>query len=283
MKILIIPNMQKNTALKVAGDVYNILKQNNVQVYSFEEYKDAFSDLDIKYINSEDDFSFVDIVFVIGGDGTIIQAANILLEAEIPIFGINCGTLGFLAAIENNELDRIEEVLEGKYIIDERMTLKTTIYHKDKSVSFAAVNDIVISKNAITGILDIDVDCSNIRTAHYRGDGIIVSTPSGSTAYAMSAGGPIMHPSVKAIAITPVCAHSLQARTMVLPENEKITIKTNAGLVHKSAYVIADGINAEELFEGDSVEICRHIKNIKFISLKDKNYYYALNRKLMEG
>ena len=283
MKVLLIPNTQKNDAIKIAKIVYNILIEKSVEIYAFNDCKPYFSNLNVYFIDENDNFKNIDIAFVIGGDGTIIGAANLLLESETPIFGINCGTLGFLAAIESCELEKINDVIKGNYIIEERITLRTTIHSKQETTSFLAINDVVISKNTVTGILDIDIDCGNIRTAHYRGDGVIISTPSGSTAYAMSAGGPIMHPYVKAIAITPICAHSLKARTMVLPENEKISIKTNADFVNKSAYVVADGKNYKELLDGDTVEISRYNKNIKFVTLNTNNYYFNVNRKLMEG
>jgi len=283
MKILLIPNTQKEKAINIAKSVYNILIDKSVNLFAFSDCKAYFSEFNITFINKSDNLNNIDIAFIIGGDGTIIEAANILLKYEIPLFGINCGTLGFLAAIESNELERINDVIQGNYLIEERIALKTTIHSKQDNTNFLAINDVVISKNTITGILDIDVNCSNIKTAHYRGDGVIVSTPSGSTAYAMSAGGPIMHPYVKAIAITPICAHSLQARTMVLPENEIITIKTNAGLVNKSAYVVADGKKYKELQDGDIVEISRYNKNIKFVTLNTNNYYFNVNNKLMEG
>lgn len=283
MKVLLIPNTQKENAMIVAKNVCEILSSNSVDIYAFSDCSSFFSEQNIFFLNDFESLCNIDIAFVIGGDGTIIRAANRLLEAEIPIFGINCGTLGFLASIESSELTKINDVIDGKYIIEERIALKTSINSGGNTKTFFAINDVVISKNTVTGILDVDVDCNNMRIAHYRGDGIIISTPSGSTAYAMSAGGPIMHPYVKAIAITPICAHSLQARTMVLPENEKISIKTNAGKVNRSAFVVADGKNFEELRDGDVVEIVRNDKNIKFVTLNTNNYYFTVNKKLMEG
>lgn len=283
MKILLIPNTKKENAIIVAKRVCKILSSRSIDIYAFSDCSSFFPEQNIIFINNFEKLNNIDIAFVIGGDGTIIGAANRLLEADIPIFGINCGTLGFLASIESSELDKINNVLDGKYIIEERVVLKASIYSGKDSKSFLAINDVVISKNTVTGILDIDVNCSNIRTAHYRGDGVIISTPSGSTAYAMSAGGPIMHPYVKAIAITPICAHSLQARTMVLPENEIISIKTNAGSVNKSAYVVVDGKKFKELQDRDVVEIVRYDKNVKFVTLNTNNYYYNVNKKLMEG
>ena len=283
MKILLIPNTKKENAIIVAKRVCKILSSRSIDIYAFSDCSSFFPEQNIIFINNFEKLNNIDIAFVIGGDGTIIGAANRLLEADIPIFGINCGTLGFLASIESSELDKINNVLDGKYIIEERVVLKASIYSGKDSKSFLAINDVVISKNTVTGILDIDLTCSNIRTAHYRGDGVIISTPSGSTAYAMSAGGPIMHPYVKAIAITPICAHSLQARTMVLPENEIISIKTNAGSVDKSAYVVVDGKKFKELQDRDVIEIVRYDKNVKFVTLNTNNYYYNVNKKLMEG
>ena len=282
MNVLLIPNTQKDGIKSIVFKVISVLEKNNANIFIQPKDEAFFSDKAFD-IADKSNYSSIDFAVVVGGDGTIIQAANMLLEYDVPILGVNFGTLGFLAAIEISEIDSIQKVFDNNYIIDERMTLKVDICHQDSVKSFTAINDVVVCKNAITGILGLDIECGNIQTYKYRGDGAIISTPSGSTAYAMSAGGPIMHPSVKAIAITPVCAHSLRARTIILPENEIICVKTNADSVHKRAFVVADGINSEELFENDKVYIKRYDKNIKFISLDSKQYYSAINSKLMEG
>lgn len=282
MNILIFPNPKKAECIDVVKDVIStIFSVGDNKIFAFAKNKKIIGNTNITYINDISEHS-IDFALTIGGDGTIIRAANILIDYDIPILGINLGTLGFLANIEKNEIELLENVLNGEYSIEERMSLSVKIEHRDSSVTYNAINDIVICKNAFSGIIDLNVYCSEIPTAHYRGDGIIVSTPSGSTAYAMSAGGPIIHPSVKSISLTPICAHSILSRTIILPEHETIKIKTNANSSRKKVFVVADGLISEEIGENDIVEIKRNDKNIKFLCLKEKNYYSAINNKLME-
>lgn len=282
MKVLLIPNFQKISCEKVTLDVIRILKEGNAEIFALYESKSHIKSESVAFISPENLSSDIDFAITIGGDGTIIEAANLLLEHEIPIIGVNLGTLGFLAGIEIDEINLIYDILRGKYNIDERTTLKAEIEHiNGEKTRFTAINDIVISKNAFSGIIDIDVECNGVETAKYRADGIIFSTASGSTAYAMSAGGPIMNPGVKAIALTPICAHSLFARTIILPENEQITVKTNAESVKRKVFVVADGLNSIDIEKGDIIKISKYNKNIKFIRNSEKSFYSSVNNKLM--
>jgi len=278
----LLPNFQKDECLEVLKSVIHTLKKDDCEIYLLDDLKDRLSQLDINFISSSKLQGNIDYAVTIGGDGTIIGAANLLLEYDIPIIGVNLGTLGFLTGVEKNELHLLNKIAKNEYKIEERLVLKVDIQSEGEKKTFTAINDIIVCKNAFSGIIDIDVDCGGIETAHYRADGIILSTASGSTAYAMSAGGPIMHPSVKAISLTPICSHSLLSRTIVLPESEVITVKTNANLEKKTAYVVADGINSHQITENDTITISRYHKNIKFICLDGKNYYSAINQKLME-
>lgn len=283
MKVLLIPNFQKEGSNKISLDVINILKEANAEIYALYESKPYIKSESVAFISPENITSNFDFAITIGGDGTIIKASNLILEHEIPIIGVNLGTLGFLAGIETNELYLISEILNGNYSIDERTTIKAEIEHSSgRKTQFTAINDIVISKNAFSGIIDIDIKCNGVETAKYRGDGVIFSTSSGSTAYAMSAGGPIMHPGVKAITVTPICAHSLFARTIVLPESEKITVKTNAELVKRKVFVVADGLNSVDIDNEDVIRISKYDKNIRFIKINGKSFYSSINQKLME-
>ncbi len=282
MKVLLLPNFQKEDCLEIMQSVVAALKKDSFEVYVLVDIKDKINDGDVKSISAEKLCGNIDFAVTIGGDGTIIRAANLLLEYEIPIIGVNLGTLGFLTGIEKDEINLLHKIVQRKYSIEERLVLKVDIENKDGKTSFNAINDVIICKNAFSGIIDIDVNCGGIETAHYRSDGIILSTASGSTAYAMSAGGPIMHPAVKAISLTPICAHSLLSRTIVLPENETITVKTNANLDKKTACVVADGLCSQQITESDTITINRYHKNVKFICLEGKNYYSAINQKLME-
>lgn len=284
MRVLLLPNFQKEDCGEIVCRAIDILKSENVEIFSLEKYKQQLANYAVDFVSEKQIFSKkIDFALTVGGDGTIIRAANIILEYDIPIIGINLGTLGFLAGIEKNELHLLKDIVNGNYKIDERTTLSVTVTHSNgKKRSFVAVNDMVISRNALSRIIDISVACGGIKTAHYRADGVIVSTASGSTAYAMAAGGPIVHPSVKGISITPICAHSLYARTLLLPDYESITINTNANSDTIKAFIVADGISSEEITKDDVVEIKRHDKNLKFIQLKGKNFYSAIDKKLME-
>ncbi|MBQ7799562.1 MAG: NAD(+)/NADH kinase [Oscillospiraceae bacterium] len=282
MKVLLLPNIKKEGCLEITQSVIDTLKKDGAEIFVLNDFKKYVTDNYVKVISSDKLDNSIDFAVTIGGDGTIIGAANLLLEHEIPIIGVNLGTLGFLTGIEKDELDLLHKIAEGKYSIEERLVLKAQVENSNRIKSFTAINDIIICKNAFSGIIDIDVKCGGIETAHYRADGIILSTASGSTAYAMSAGGPIMHPAVKAISLTPICAHSLMSRTIVLPENEIITVRTNANLDKKTACVVADGLSSEQITEDDVITIGRYNKNIKFICIEGKNYYSAINQKLME-
>ncbi len=282
MRVLLLPNFQKDGCLEVLESVIHTLKKDNCDIFILDDLRECVTDCEVNYISSDKLQGNIDYAVTIGGDGTIIGAANLLLEYEIPIIGVNLGTLGFLTGIEKNELHLLNKIAKKEYRIEERLALKVEIQNEQEKNTFTAINDVIICKNAFSGIIDIDVNCGGIETAHYRADGIILSTASGSTAYAMSAGGPIMHPSVKAISLTPICAHSLLSRTIVLPESEVITVKTNANLEKKTACVVADGINSRQITENDTIKISRYHKNIKFICLDGKNYYSAINQKLME-
>lgn len=282
LKILLLPNSNKKDSQKVIIDVINQLKKDDVEILALNENKNEINSDYVSFISAEMISSEISFAVAIGGDGTIIKAANLILEKEIPIIGINLGTLGFLAGIEKDEIELLHNLVVGKYSIEERLTLKAEIKSKDKTTVFTAINDIIISKSAPSGILNIDVWCSNTQTARYRADGIILSTASGSTAYAMSAGGPIIHPSVKAINLTPICAHSLLSRPIILPEFEQITIKTNADNVDKQAYVVADGLRSAKLQKDDEICVTRYEKNIKFVNIEGKSYYSAINQKLIE-
>lgn len=282
MKVLLLPNFQKEECGSITCKVIEELAKDNVEILALSEVRAFFDDSRVRFVSSERLEKDISFAVAIGGDGTIIKAANLLLEYDIPLIGVNLGTLGFLATIEKDEIDLLHKITSGEYKLEERLTLQVSIGHKDRVKKFTAVNDIIICKNAFSGILDIDICCADIKTANYRADGIIISTASGSTAYAMSAGGPIMHPSVKAITITPICAHSLLSRPIILPEFENISVKTNANLNKKQAFVVADGINSEQITQHDEITVSRYEKNIKFICVEGKSYYSAINKKLME-
>ena len=277
MNAILFPNFSSKDSMEITQKIVDKLISLNVSVYFENEIKEKLSHNSINFINLEDMHDFIFAV-VIGGDGTIIKSAKKLLEYGIPLVAVNLGHLGFLSSIEKNELDKLELIVNGEYTIDNRMSICAKI--GDKRI--VAVNDIVISKNSVSGIINFDIKCSDIETAHYKADGVIFSTPSGSTAYAMSAGGPIVHPSVKAFSFTPICAHSLFARTIILPKDEKVCVKAFANHQKNDVLAVADGVDTVKITENDVIYIQRYEKDAKFIKLKDNEFYYSVNKKLMD-
>lgn len=209
-----------------------------------------------------------DFVFVIGGDGTILKTARFYAKYKTPIFGINLGRLGFLSQSSKEDIVKsVDEILNGKYVVEDRMMLK--------SGKFTALNDFVI-KGCDTGRTSrFSLKINDKFVCDYLADGIIVSTPTGSTAYGLSAGGPVLAPSLKAFVIVPICPHTLTARPLVIPDCEKITVCTDC----REKYVLsADG---QEFYEFNSeMEIVKSEYSAKLALLEDSKFYSILRSKL---
>lgn len=208
---------------------------------------------------------------VLGGDGTVIQAARELAGYELPIMGINLGTLGFLTEVELEHVpEAIGLLLAGQYRLEERIMLSGTVYQAGKAVYTAeALNDIVISRSGYSRIVSMQVAVNGQLLTHYRGDGVILSTPTGSTAYNLSAGGPVILPEGRAFAITPICAHSLEIRSIVASAEDcvRIEIAQSKKSQKEEAIVSFDGNTGILLETGDMVEIKKAVQQTRFIRI----------------
>ncbi len=227
----------------------------------------------------------VDLIVVFGGDGTFLSIARLMSSRSVPVLGVNMGQLGFLTEIKRSEaLDTIADLLEGKKPkISERTLLEVTVKRKNKTVfQGPVVNDAVISKGAIARIIGIQVGINGTYANTVRADGLIVCTPTGSTAYSLAAGGPIMEPSLPALAITPICPHSLTQRPIVVPLDSEIRLC----LTQRPGHVLLtlDGQDAVNLQEGDVVTVKRFKKHsLQLISAPDRDYFGLLREKLKFG
>ena len=222
----------------------------------------------------------VDVLVTLGGDGTLISAARRSFKYDIPIFGVYAGNLGFLADINLDELDEfILQLVEGKYRVDERSILEAKFLENETEVSLYAFNDIVLTRHSVSNMIHIEtlVDSKAFNT--YYGDGVIVSTPTGSTAYNLSAGGPVLFPLTNVFALTPICPHSLTQRPVVLPGKFSIEMKTPKD----RALVIVDGQDKHELEAGKSIHIQLAVKTVKLIHREEFNYFDVLKEKLSWG
>ena len=225
----------------------------------------------------------IECVLVLGGDGTLLQAARELLQRHIPLLGINLGTLGFLTSAEKSELPKcLDSVLDDSCSIDERMMLEGVAYHGSEKIQMnIALNDVIIARAGFSRLVELKIYVNGELLSIYNADGIIVSTPTGSTGYSLSAGGPIIFPQTDVIVITPICPHSLQARSLVVSGEDRIMIEIGRRRkTQEEAMVTFDGRSAQELETGDRIEIYKAQETTQLIRLKGRSFYQVLQNKI---
>ena len=268
MNILIIYNTESTSGLSVAERVSDILKSKDVNVTVCEFSKD-FEPLIPQN---------TDTVIVIGGDGTIIKVAKSAAKLGCPILGINAGHLGYLASVNQKELDIVNRLMSGDYSVEERCMIRAEKLKNGEIVdSCDCLNDAVISKDTLSNVIDINLNIGN-DTIEYRADGIIAATPTGSTAYSLSAGGPVVDPEMKCIILTPVCPHTLVTRSMVVDGAKPISISVK-GKVDNSINFMCDGRIGFLLDDDSTVNISISDTTVKFIKLNDVSVYKILSVK----
>ena len=226
----------------------------------------------------------IECVLVLGGDGTLLQAARELLQRHIPLLGINLGTLGFLTSAEKSELPKcLDSVLDDSCSIDERMMLEGVAYHGSEKIQMnIALNDVIIARAGFSRLVELKIYVNGELLSIYNADGIIVSTPTGSTGYSLSAGGPIIFPQTDVIVITPICPHSLQARSLVVSGEDRIMIEIGRRrkTQKEEAMVTFDGRSAQELETGDRIERYKAQETTQLIRLKGRSFYQVLQNKI---
>lgn len=225
----------------------------------------------------------VDLIVVLGGDGTLLATARALNRRPVPILAVNLGGLGFLTVITRDELyPTLEQVLAGNYQSERRVQIEGEIVRADEALSsFLALNDVVLNKGAIARILDFDVLVDGQFVSSYKSDGLIVSTPTGSTAYSLAAGGPVIAPTVGAFIVTPICAHTLTNRPLVVPDS--VTVEVVLKTERESAYLTVDGQMGIAARSDDIVRIRKSGSYVELIQPKQKNYFEILRQKLKWG
>lgn len=222
-----------------------------------------------------------DAAVAVGGDGTIVHVAKGAAMAGCPVLGINGGRLGFLAGAEPDELDKLDALLSGRYQLDERALLQVTVHTETGAKTCLALNDAVISRGSVSRLVEVTVTANQQEVMSTRGDGIIVATPTGSTAYSLSAGGPVVDPAVDCLLVTPVCPHSLDSRSRVLPGDYELTLRATVA-DGGAAFVTVDGEQTLPFAATDCVTICRAETKVRLIRLTEATFYDRLHHKIFD-
>ncbi|OGP78656.1 MAG: NAD(+) kinase [Deltaproteobacteria bacterium RBG_16_49_23] len=286
-RIGIIAKQNKPEAVTIAGQLVEWLRPRGIQVYIEEGIERAIpTNLTgpfLSGVKKEEIPSHVEMIIVLGGDGTLLSVARLVGSHEVPILGVNLGGLGFLTEITLEELYRVlERVIEGDFVADERVVLNAGVIRQGKRFAeFIVLNDAVINKGALARIIDIETTINGEYLTTFKSDGLIISTPTGSTAYNLSAGGPIVYPSLHCLIITPICSHTLTNRPIMIPDD----VEVRAILKSKQQEVILtlDGQQGFVLEFGDVVEVKKAAGRILLIKSPYRHYFEVLREKLKWG
>lgn len=288
MKIILSSNPYRDRGLRAARSAERILRAAGAQTrnclpFSFENSGNVELPKDMEFFDLSAELPGADMLICFGGDGTILHAAKDATAQQVPILGVNMGSVGFMAELEHSELSLLSKVTSGKYTVESRMMLDVSV-RRDGRVIYEdlALNDAVMTKGAVARIVDLAVYGDGVLISDFGGDGVIVSTPTGSTAYSMAAGGPIVEPSAESLIITPICAHALQAKSFVLGRDRTVEVRTERNN-RKSVYLSVDGGKAFKLAGGDRVVIRRSESMTRLVRLTDKSFYTIVSEKLGKG
>lgn len=281
-RFCIISNTGKDTDGSVTAMVCNRLKSNGFEcedITKYDNLKEEESYIDKSKLSKD-----FDCAVVLGGDGTIIRSARELSKLSMPILGINIGTLGYLAEVEYNEIEEaIGCLIRGDYRIEERMMLEGSIYSGGEYIgSDIALNDVVVSRNGYSRVVSTNVYVNNELVDKYMGDGIMISTPTGSTGYNLSAGGPIVRPNTSVMIITPICSHAMSNRSIVVSDDDEIAIEVieSKKTTKEEVVVTFDGRSGVKLGQNDKVVVKKACESTKLVVIGERKYFDVLSAKL---
>ena len=284
--IILTPNPYRDKNFQTVRDAADVLRAAGANVkicLPFDVDRSYELPRDIRFNRLDKELNNADGVICFGGDGTILHMAKTATRRNLPILGVNIGTMGFMAELENTELYKLAQLVTGNYTLDRRMMLDVTV-QRERDIIFhdICLNDVVVTKGAVARIVHLAVKCDGMQAMECGGDGVIVSTPTGSTAYSLSAGGPIVEPEAKNIIITPICAHDVGSRCIVASDKRTVTVE----MVHnarRNAYLSVDGGKAFRLNMGDVATIKKSHLETKLIRLKERSFYDVVNAKFKKA
>ena len=286
-RIGIIAKQNKPEAAPIVRNLIEWLQPKKIEVYIDEGMGNLFtphpSATNLCFVEKKEIPSYAEMIIVLGGDGTLLSVARLVEDHDVPILGVNLGGLGFLTEITLEELYRVlERVVQGDFVTDERVVLNAAVIRRgERLAEFVVLNDAVVNKGALARIIDLETTINGEYLTTFKSDGLIISTPTGSTAYSLSAGGPIVYPSLHCIIITPICPHTLTNRPIVIPNDVQIraTLKTK----QQEVILTLDGQQGFSLEFEDVVEVRKAEGRILLIKSPYRHYFEVLREKLKWG
>lgn len=285
----LVTNFNIREKSEAAAKVKAFLSGYSCKIYASELMKEKIQrnrqlSEGLNFVPNSSLYREMDIIIVLGGDGSILSAARYCLSSGIPILGINLGRLGYMAEMEADEIEMLDKLFKGEYRIEERSMLDVSVLRKGKQLvnRASALNDAVISNGSIARMVDLELSEGETLVTTYRADGLILTTPTGSTAYSLSAGGPVIDPKMKCICVTPICSHALAARPIVFSDDAVLTVR-NICDREKSLYLTLDGKVNFEIYRGDTVRVRRSNSYTRLVRLKERGFYNTLHSKMNIG
>ena len=285
-KVILTPNPYRDKNFQTVREACRILKESGVETrlcLPFEIDRSYDLPKDLRFSRLDKELPGADMVVCFGGDGTILHMAKAATKHSIPILGVNIGTMGFMAELESGELQELSRIATGAYSIDERMMLDVTVF-RNRDIIFhdICLNDVVLTKGAVARVVHLTVKCDGVQAMECAGDGIIVATPTGSTAYSLSAGGPIVEPEASSILVTPICAHDVASRSIITSDKRVITVNLSPN-ARRNAYLSVDGGKSQRINMGDVATIKRSKLVTKLVRIKERSFFDVINAKFKNG
>ena len=281
-KVILTPNPYRDKNFSTVRRAMDILRDAGMEVrlcLPFDVDRTYELPKDLHFSRMDREMPDADVVICFGGDGTMLHRAKTATRYNVPILGVNIGTMGFMAELESAELEELRRLATGDYTIDSRMMLDVSV-QRDRNIVFheLCLNDAVITKGAVARIVHLSVSCDGVQAMECGGDGIIVATPTGSTGYNLSAGGPIVEPDGQSILITPICAHDLLSRSIVASPERVVTLELTRN-ARRNGFLSVDGGKAIKLSMGDVTTVRRSNKMTKLVRLNGRSFYDVIHNK----
>ncbi|MCH5206694.1 MAG: NAD(+)/NADH kinase [Oscillospiraceae bacterium] len=277
MRVLIGNNNAKNGSVELSAEIAGLLRKNGFTPCVYGKNSLNADKIGAVIVETPGICNFI---VTVGGDGTILKWGKIAAQFDLPLLGVNMGRVGFMATLEPSEIERIPEILSGEFSVSTRMMLDCKVFREDKNVfSERVLNDVILSRSSVSKLPEFVIFCGESEVSRVRADGVILSTPTGSTAYSLSAGGPILSPDMECIELTALCPHTLFNRPMIFSDKQPITVRV-CHYQNSRATFSVDGGKGIPILEGDVLRLTRAQCSLKIIETGE-GFYSAISNKLM--